>query len=65
MKVNFLLLLIQTVLVSSITYNHLRSGVIMKEGDELISTLGYNKLALISNNCSLNLYQFNLISQNY
>lgn len=52
-------------LTSSTTYSSLRSGNTLKEGDDIVSTLGYYKLAFISNDCSLNLYRFSNSTQSY
>ena len=60
-----LLLALLHYLVSTTTFSSLRAGITLKEGDEIVSTLGYYKLALLSNDCSLNLYRFSYSSQSY
>lgn len=52
-------------LTHTLLYHSLQSEIQLKEGDEVLSTLGMFKISLISNDCSLNFYQFKESSQAY
>ena len=60
----FLLFILITA-AQSLVYRALEEGVQIKEGDEIISTLGLYKIAFISNDCSFNFYKFNQASLQY
>jgi hypothetical protein len=52
-------------LLQALLYHSLDQGMQLKEGDELVSTLGMFKASLIASDCSLNFYAFKAASQTY
>lgn len=58
MKTFIVLIALITTMSQSKTYNRLEVGMKLQKGDELISTLGYYKIALNEIDCSLALFKF-------
>jgi hypothetical protein len=65
LALKLLLLLALTTFAQTLLYRSLTSATRMRDGDELVSTLGQYKAVLAGSDCSLNFYRFGEAGQSY